>query len=286
MPNNIDVNIIPSPFNWNFVVENISGKDIRIFDVPIRRGQTLNLMAIPFVSENDIKTSLFKGELLNKLVSKEIRVLSSNINIQSFSSDFSTFCNNNNIPHSADIADDVSYTPVNPGDWSPVPSNTKEALDTLAVTAGGGPGNVGKSFDAFSNQSYTLITSSFVDVTLGTNTITPGDIYTHTLGTSDVTVSVTGLYLMAYRASFDQTTPQRSISRARIAINGTGIDYTITYGYHRSINTGEGTCAYTDVFSLNSGDVVKLQIARQDTTGGPIISIPESLGLSISLLRE
>lgn len=287
MSNGIPVNINPSPFDWKFIVQNISNKDVRIFDVTLRRGQQINLVNIPFVSENDIKKSLFKGELLSKINSREIRVVSSNINLQSYSADFAAFCNNNNIPHSQNIASDSTYVPANPANWNPVPDEISEALDTLAANAGGGPGtsDAGKSFSGYSTQSLTLNQLVFLDINLSVLTITPGDIYTHTLNTPDVTVSKTGLYLIAYRASFDQTSGQRAISRARISVNGTGLDYTITYSYHRSVNTGEGTCAYADVFSLNNGDSVKLQVARQDTTGSPITLIPNSAGLSLNFLR-
>lgn len=99
MVNNIEV--LSSPFNVDFTVENISGKDVRIFDVTLRRGQVLNLMRIPFVSEEDIKKSLLKGELLFKIQGQEIRVLSSNLNLQQFASDFENFLRANGMAQSA-----------------------------------------------------------------------------------------------------------------------------------------------------------------------------------------
>jgi hypothetical protein len=69
-----------------FVVKNIAAenKRIRVFNYPINNQQTRDLMKIPYVSEADIRHSLLKGELFAKIVTSEIRVIESNIDLLQF----------------------------------------------------------------------------------------------------------------------------------------------------------------------------------------------------------
>lgn len=69
-----------------FVVKNIASenKRIKIFNVPIANGLERDLLAIPWVSEADIRHSLLKGELLIKLKSQEAIVTASNIDLVQF----------------------------------------------------------------------------------------------------------------------------------------------------------------------------------------------------------
>lgn len=69
-----------------FVVRNIApnGKRIRIFNYPIGNGLERDLLAIPYVSEADIRHALLKGELLIKLLAKEIIIADSNIDLLQF----------------------------------------------------------------------------------------------------------------------------------------------------------------------------------------------------------
>jgi hypothetical protein len=72
-----------------FIVENITnlagkGKTVRIFGVPIGSGRTYDLMSIPEVSEADIRHSLLKGTLMMKILTNEIRVTDSNIDLIQF----------------------------------------------------------------------------------------------------------------------------------------------------------------------------------------------------------
>lgn len=73
-----------------FRVKNITqlsggkGKTVRIFGVPIKAGRTYDLMSIPEVSEADIRHSLLKGTLMMKIITDEITVTESNINLVQF----------------------------------------------------------------------------------------------------------------------------------------------------------------------------------------------------------
>lgn len=82
------------PINGCFVVQNIitnSNKTIKIFDYPIPVGMIRDLLKIPGVSESSIRASLLKGELRNKLIAKEIRVICSDIDLIQFNNDQKIF---------------------------------------------------------------------------------------------------------------------------------------------------------------------------------------------------
>src|SRR5271166_4252172 len=68
--------------NINFVVKNLSpNRKIHIFNYPILPGQTRDLLAIPEISEADIRHSLIKGELANFLRMKVVYIVSSSIDL-------------------------------------------------------------------------------------------------------------------------------------------------------------------------------------------------------------
>ncbi len=69
-----------------FVVKNIADpkKTVRIFQYPILSGGLRDLLKIPGVSESDIRASLLKGELRNKILSGEVHVISSDVDLLQF----------------------------------------------------------------------------------------------------------------------------------------------------------------------------------------------------------
>lgn len=87
-----------------FIVQNITrrsggvGKFVRIFGVNIPPEGAYNLMGIPVVSEADILHSLQKGTLFNKIITDEIRVVDSDINLISFNECQKSFLINAGVP--------------------------------------------------------------------------------------------------------------------------------------------------------------------------------------------
>jgi len=69
-----------------FIVQNNTAKSIKLFNVKIRRGYQYDLMNVSGLSEADIRQSLLKGALRNKLSSGEFSVVSSTINLLQFDS--------------------------------------------------------------------------------------------------------------------------------------------------------------------------------------------------------
>lgn len=77
----------------SFVVRNVApnGKRIRIFNYPINNGEERDLLAIPGISEADIRHSLLKGELLIKILNKETVITQSDIDLLQFNPEQKAF---------------------------------------------------------------------------------------------------------------------------------------------------------------------------------------------------
>ena len=69
-----------------FIVRNTTreGKKIRIFNYPIWPGYTRDLMQISYITEETIRDSLLKGELLRRLLNGDIQIVESNIDLLQF----------------------------------------------------------------------------------------------------------------------------------------------------------------------------------------------------------
>ncbi len=69
-----------------FVVQNITAKKcIKVFNAPIEPGDVRDLMALPDVTGVSIYENLIGGDLLRKILAKEIKIIASNINLLEFS---------------------------------------------------------------------------------------------------------------------------------------------------------------------------------------------------------
>lgn len=88
-----------SPKNGTFTVRNITNpsKTVKVFQYPIPSGQERDLLKIPGVSESDIHASLLKGELLSKLVTKDLFIVESDLNLIQFNLDQRNFLQENGV---------------------------------------------------------------------------------------------------------------------------------------------------------------------------------------------
>ncbi len=123
-----------------FVVQNITSKPkktIHIFHYPIHHGRTRDLLRIPGVAEDDIRASLLKGEIKHKILTRDIIVLCSDIDLLQFNDTQKAFL------QSAGIVKGLSVD---------FPELTQEVVD--AINAGGG-GGVGVTY--LFRQRQTLI---------------------------------------------------------------------------------------------------------------------------------
>lgn len=82
--------------NGCFIVKNISPqiKTINIFNYPINYKCQRDLLQIPGVAENDIRASLLKGELQHKILSQDIIIICSDIDLLQFNSSQKSFLTN------------------------------------------------------------------------------------------------------------------------------------------------------------------------------------------------
>lgn len=88
-----------------FTVKNIvQNKTVRIFTYPISPGETRDLLTIPGVAEADIRSSLLKGELLRKLLAKEIIVVCSDIDLLQFNDEQKAFLQESGIIEGLEVA--------------------------------------------------------------------------------------------------------------------------------------------------------------------------------------
>lgn len=101
----------PKRPDTKFVVRNITlgtpqQKRIKLFTYPIPPGQERDLLAIPEVSEADIRHSLLKGELRRKAECGEIRVVDSNIDLLQFDEFQKDFLENLGITEGLEVVAD------------------------------------------------------------------------------------------------------------------------------------------------------------------------------------
>ena len=83
-----------NPTTLTFIVQNVKIKWISIFNNPVAPNGYIDLMKIRGISEEEIKSSLIKGELYHKIRTKSIKVFQSNVNLTSFDPTFTAFLNN------------------------------------------------------------------------------------------------------------------------------------------------------------------------------------------------
>lgn len=88
---------LKNPTGLTFIVQNVTTKWISIFNNPIAPGAYIDLMKIRGISEEEIKSSLIKGELYHKFRTKSIKAFQSNVNLMSFDPEFTGFLNRNGI---------------------------------------------------------------------------------------------------------------------------------------------------------------------------------------------
>jgi hypothetical protein len=94
-----------------FIVRNITSapqKTIKIFNYPINHNQSRDLLQIPGVGESDIRASLLKGTLRNKILSGDIVVECSDIDLLQFNLDQKAFLVKAGIIHGLDVSEEIT----------------------------------------------------------------------------------------------------------------------------------------------------------------------------------
>jgi len=145
-------------------------------------------------------------------------------------------------------------------------------------------------FDAYTTTESTLTTTGvYVDMLLDVQREIDATIYTHTVGTSDVTVTLADKYLVLARVTTDHTSgTSRTDSAMRLMID-TGSGFTAIPGsfgfmYNRDVNQGTNTTNVGLVLDLSVGDKIKVQ-AKRNSGGGPLKLLSGACSLTISTVR-
>lgn len=86
-------------------------KIIKIFNYPILPGDTRDLLAIPGVSEADIRASLLKGEIRHKLLAEDITVVCSDIDLLQFNDAQKQFLEDAGIMKGLEVAAVITTLP-------------------------------------------------------------------------------------------------------------------------------------------------------------------------------
>jgi hypothetical protein len=157
------------------------------------------------------------------------------------------------------------------------------------------------------NQVQSLVIGAQFSAFLGVTTAIPGAaltpmpldtldfafdplVYTHTLGSSDITIVQSGRYHISAQASIDNTVgAARTSSAAALFVNsGAGFMLvlgSLTFGYHRNAANGEDTLPDDKILTLNAGDILRFAAARIAGTG-PLAYIGGGCRLSITKVPE
>ena len=123
-------------------------------------------------------------------------------------------------------------------------------------------------FDAYDNAGGTTVGDYWVDVPL-TVERQKTDEFAHGIGSSELIVNATGIYIILARATVSISTgTSRTDSSMRLVID-TGGGYVEVPGtsaimYHRTLNYGENTGNFSAILSLNYNDRIKIQVKRDN----------------------
>jgi hypothetical protein len=93
-----------------FVVRNITSdrnKTIKIFNFPILYNQTRDLLQIPGIAESDIRASLLKGELRNKLLVNDIFIEESDIDLLQFNEEQKLFLQSHGVSKGTQVTSSI-----------------------------------------------------------------------------------------------------------------------------------------------------------------------------------
>lgn len=163
------------PLYSTFKVKNIISKDnrtIKVFQYPIPVGYTRDLLQIPGIAESDIRASLLKGELLTKLLAKELIIVESDIDLLQFNASQLALLQNYGLSISGQI-DINNITPalnsyISSGGSGGISAAAHETLRQLIhfIDEGPGDGFVSGAYKVILNQPFPTNITWYTDNTI------------------------------------------------------------------------------------------------------------------------
>lgn len=139
-------------------------------------------------------------------------------------------------------------------------------------------------FEAYNTASQNISNnSSWTAINLDVQRTIDTSHFTHVTGTSEVTVNVSGTYLVIARFTCDAGTNSRANIQHRIAVNGVGEPGSLVVTYNRNDIQGLNSASSTMIRSLNATDTIRMESQR--LSGGANSSITVIDGCSLLLIR-
>jgi hypothetical protein len=141
--------------------------------------------------------------------------------------------------------------------------------------------------DIYQSGTTTLNETTYTSIPWDAQIIV-GSNYTHTIGNSNIRIESTGTYQITYSISIDISSNNRTISRARLSLNGIEIPRSGGFGYHRTSAHGENTISKTIIVPMVITDVITLDAIKYTTPGGSNIlsTISNDSNITITKLNN
>ncbi len=216
--------------NIGFVVQNLSPKRaLHIFNYPIYPGRTRDLLAIPEITEGDIRKSLINGELANLIRMQVVSIVSTSIDLTQYDASQETLINN---------AGGVN--------------GVGQLFGEISVQ------------DASTNQTLTTENTYYTINQWTTNQNTNGVMPNFSAGT--LTIGYPGFYLTTCTCSMQSA--NNITFKAALFVNG-GLHPNGKVQFSTSGLTGTPTINFTisDVNDYNAGDVLDIRVTSTSASG-------------------
>lgn len=115
----------------SFVLKNITsppGRSIKVFNVSVYPGNTIDVMKIPGITEEDVRVSLLRGDLRNKINNGQLQIINSTIGLPEHDTNFI------NDLGTMGLYSSVNIFPVIPGVVKSLINNTTVSLISVDMT--------------------------------------------------------------------------------------------------------------------------------------------------------
>jgi hypothetical protein len=120
-------------------------------------------------------------------------------------------------------------------------------------------------FNAYNTTPVVVSTTTFSALPWDTEIRKDADLYTHTAASTDVDVAEDGWYKIVANVATEITVGNgnnRTISSARVTINGVPVTGSTSYMYNRTAQRGHGTCTINIMQNLTANDTINIEINR------------------------
>lgn len=115
----------------SFVLKNVTappGRIIKVFNVQVYPGFTIDVMKIPGIAEEDIRASLLKGDLRNKITNGQLKIISSTIGLPEYDITFIKDLGNMGLYNS------VNMMPIIPGREKDILNNVANPIISVDIS--------------------------------------------------------------------------------------------------------------------------------------------------------